>query len=131
VESLVEDRLGDLDYAILRMTCNPGQAYGTARFGTADAPVGSTIAIIGHPRGVPKRVEAGPVSEYRDFKIYYNDIDTDRGNSESGILARPEGLLVGSHTNGRCTAQGSGNNDSVRISSLREVSPILRELATK
>ncbi len=131
VVELVEDRLGDLDYAILRLANNPGLTYGIARIAPADAPVGGTICIIGHPEGVPKRIEAGSASQYQGPSIFYDDIDTAGGSSGSGILADPDGPLAGIHTTGGCTAARGGNNSGIRIGALLEASPTLRDLAAR
>ena len=128
---LVEDQLGDLDFAIVRLGGNPGQTYGRTPIAAADAGVGSTICIIGHPDGDPKVIEAGPTSEYKTSRIYYDDIDTLGGNSGSGILASPEGVIVGVHTNGGCDDPGQGNNHGHRISALLDVSPTLSGLVDR
>jgi V8-like Glu-specific endopeptidase len=129
IVDLVEDRLGDRDYAIVQLAANPGPIFGRARVAMADAPQGSTISIIGHPVGLPKRVEAGIASQYQGPNLYYNDIDTEGGSSGSCILVAPDGLLVGIHTNGGCNDPAVGNNYGFRIEALLEVSPILRDLA--
>lgn len=125
---LVEDQLADLDYAIVRLAGNPGLTYGRARIAATDVPVGGTICIIGHPRGEPKRIEAGPASQFQNNRIYYNDIDTDWGSSGSGILLSPDGPIVGVHTTGGCTGARSGHNSGERISGLLQASQLLRGL---
>lgn len=131
VAELVEDRLGGLDYAILRLEGNPGSAYGVARIGGGDVPEGDMVCIIGHPKGLPKRVEAGPVSQYAGDSILYDDIDTAFGTSGAGILSSPGGAIVGIHTDGGCAIPEYRFNSGVRISSLLQVSPILNRLAVR
>ncbi|CAN5537085.1 hypothetical protein BH23CHL4_BH23CHL4_08390 [soil metagenome] len=129
VVELVEDRLGDLDYAIVRLGGTPGLSYGRARIAPADVAPGTTICIIGHPRGEPKRIEAGPAPQLQDDRIFYTDIDTDFGSSGAGILSSPEGPIVGLHTTGGCTGARTGHNSGLRFAGLLEASAILRNLA--
>jgi V8-like Glu-specific endopeptidase len=128
IEALVEYRLGGLDFAIVRLAGTPGTSFGIGRIATSDADVDDMLAIIGHPAGVPKRVEAGRVTEFDGDRIRYNDIDTLGGNSGSAIWHSPSGDIVGVHTNGGCTTSGTGSNFGVRISRIREESPTVRAL---
>jgi hypothetical protein len=131
VVELVEDQLGGLDYAIVRVEGTPGLSpYGAARIAQADPTRGNTICIIGHPLGTPKKVEAGPATDLVSDRILYNDIDTDFGSSGSGILLSPDGPVVGVHTTGGCTAARTGHNSGVRISALLRESALLRDLAS-
>jgi len=120
--------LGNLDFAILRLSGNPGLTFGKTIVSTTDGNIGEMICIIGHPEGFPKRVEAGPVSNIQDNAISYNDIDTLGGNSGSGILRALDGQIVGIHTNGGCTTTGTGSNSGVRITSVINNSPTLQML---
>ena len=129
VVGLVEDQLGGLDFAIVQLAENPGTPFGRARVAAADAPQGSTVCIIGHPRGLHKKIEAGLASQFQGPNVYYNDIDTDGGSSGAGILSSPAGVIVGIHTNGGCGTVASGNNYGLRISSLLPVSPTLTGIA--
>lgn len=130
VVELVEYRLGGLDFAIARLTGTPGTTWGFTRIAQADAAVGDMLCIIGHPAGQPKRIEAGPLTSFEAERIRYNDIDTLGGNSGSGILRASDGRIVGIHTNGGCNAQMTGSNFGMRISSLLNASPTLRNLPT-
>ncbi len=129
VVELVEDQLGDLDYAIVRLAGTPGLTQSIARVSATDTSLGNTICIIGHPLGMPKRIEAGPATDLQAHRIFYNDIDTGRGSSGSGILSSPDGPIVGIHTTGGCTTARSGENSGVRVSYLLQGSEILRRLA--
>ena len=86
INDLIEYRLGGLDFAILQLAGNPEATYGRAVVASTDARVGDVVAIIGHPAGERKRIEAGPVSALFGNGIFYNDIDTLGGNSGSGIF---------------------------------------------
>lgn len=127
VRELVEYRLGGLDFAIVRLAGIPSQVFGVGTLGQKDAEVGDMLCIIGHPAGVPKRVEAGPLTSFEGDRIRYNDIDTLGGNSGSAIWHSPSGEIVGVHTNGGCTTS-RGSNFGVRIGRLLEESPTLRRL---
>lgn len=129
ITSLIEYRLGGIDMALCRIGGRPGDTYGWAEVATADVAVGSMLAIIGHPAGRPKRIEAGPATALAGGRLSYNDIDTLGGNSGSGILG-PAGNVVGVHTNGGCNAGGTGSNFGVPIATIRAVSPTLQSLAT-
>ncbi|HEX6254280.1 MAG TPA: RICIN domain-containing protein [Euzebyales bacterium] len=128
VIELVEHRLDGLDVAILRLAGDPGSRFGIGRIAARDADVGDLLAIIGHPAGRPKRVEAGPLIRFDGHRIRYDDIDTLGGNSGSAVLQSPSGAIVGVHTNGGCNAQGTGSNFGVRVSRIRQASPTVRAL---
>jgi V8-like Glu-specific endopeptidase len=132
VEALLEYRLGGLDFAVVRLAGRPGQQFGVGRIASQDAAVNDMLAIIGHPAGVPKRIEAGPLTSFDGDRLRYNDIDTLGGNSGSAIWHSPSGLVVGVHTNGGCTTGGSGSNSGVRVARILEESPIVSavQLAT-
>ncbi len=128
VEALVEYRLGGLDIAIVRLAGAPGRQFGVGRIAEADPAEGQMLAIIGHPAGVPKRIEAGPLTRLDGDRIRYNDIDTLGGNSGSAIWHSPSGEIVGVHTNGGCSTGGTGSNSGFRISRILEESPVARAL---
>jgi hypothetical protein len=128
VEELVEYRLEGLDFAILRLAGSPADTFGKGVVAGKDASVSDMMCIIGHPAGVPKRIEAGPLLSFSGDAIQYNDIDTLGGNSGSAIFQAPGGEIVGVHTNGGCTTSGAGANFGVRIDRLLEASPTLRSL---
>jgi Trypsin-like peptidase domain len=123
ITAVVEHRLGDLDYAILRLEGRPGDDFGVAAVSKVDAVVGTPITIISHPAGKPKQVEAGNVSARSTTYLKYNNVDTLAGSSGAAILNR-DGAIIGVHTNGGCTANG-GANSGLRISAIRAVSRIL------
>ncbi len=126
--SLVEHRLGGIDFAVVRLGGSPGARFGFTRVATVDAAIGDILTIIGHPAGMPKRIEAGPLTDLHAQWMGYNDIDTLGGNSGSGILG-PTGMLVGVHTNGGCNPAMTGHNHGMRISSILGVSPTVSNLA--
>ena len=128
VEELIEYRLDGLDFAIVRLSGNPGQQFGITRLAEDDGNQGDMICIIGHPAGQPKRIEAGPITSFEDFRVRYNDIDTLGGNSGSGILRASAGCIVGIHTNGGCNAAMTGSNFGLRITRLRAASPTVQSL---
>jgi len=128
ITELVEYRLGGLDMAIVRVGGNPGSTYGWTAVAAANAAVGDMLAIMGHPAGHPKRIEAGPATTVTTNQIRYNDIDTLGGNSGSGILHAATGEVVGVHTNGGCNASGTGSNSGTAIAGILAVSPTLQAL---
>ncbi len=128
--SLLEYRLGGLDFAVIRLGGNPGATWGTTQVSTTDAVSGDMLCIIGHPAGWPKRIEAGPCLNVAGTKITYDDIDTLGGNSGSGVLRASDSRIVGVHTNGGCrpSSPGVGSNSGVRITSIIAQSPTLQAL---
>ncbi|MBA3252390.1 MAG: trypsin-like peptidase domain-containing protein [Geodermatophilaceae bacterium] len=128
ITQLIEYRLGGLDMALCRVGGNPGSIYGFTEVATSNAAVGDMIAIIGHPAGQPKRIEAGPLTQVSGSTVRYNDIDTLGGNSGSGIAQSPSGAVIGVHTNGGCNSAGTGSNSGVAIAAIRAVSPTLQAL---
>ncbi|WP_447970581.1 trypsin-like serine peptidase [Nitrospira sp. M1] len=128
VLSLVEYRLGSLDFAIVRLAGNPGDFFGWTKISSADAAEGDTLCIIQHPAGLPKRVEAGPVFHLHDSRIGYDSIDTLGGSSGSGLLKSPDGHIIGVHTNGGCSAAAQSHNHGVRITSILAVSNTLMRI---
>lgn len=131
ITQLVEFRLGGLDMAVCRIAGNPGTRFGFLGVDTVDPVIGDMLAIIGHPAGVPKRIEAGPLTGVDGDFLTYNDIDTLGGNSGSPIISARTGRVVGVHTNGGCTAAspaGGGANRGVAIGRIRAVSPTVQSL---
>jgi V8-like Glu-specific endopeptidase len=127
IVALREYRLGGLDYAVVQIEASAVPTYGFNKLSRVDASVGDMLAIIGHPAGMQKQIEAGPASSFSGDYIQYSSIDTLGGNSGSGVLHPLSGKLVGVHTNGGCTANG-GANSGVRITSILEESPIVRDI---
>jgi V8-like Glu-specific endopeptidase len=127
IAELMEYRLGGLDYAIARLAGSPGSTFGFTAVSPHDGNIGDMLCIIGHPNGVPKRIEAGPLTRFSDNFLDYDSIDTDGGSSGSGILG-PNGSIIGVHTNGGCDSVADGHNHGVRISPIVAVSPILSNL---
>lgn len=125
---LLEYRLNGLDYAIVRLAGNPGATFGFTTISPNDASVGNMLCLIQHPQGVPKRIEAGPLTEFQGNFVRYNDIDTLGGSSGSGILLSPTGTIVGVHTNGGCDNVAFGHNHGVRIASIIAASPIITNM---
>lgn len=123
VVAVVEDELGGVDYAILRLAGTPSATWGVAAVATGDPTTGAAITIIGHPNAAPKKIEAGTVGSFSGNYLYYGNIDTLGGSSGSGVL-NSLGQIVGVHTNGGCTSTG-GANSGVRISRIRAVSNVL------
>jgi V8-like Glu-specific endopeptidase len=123
VDAVVEDELGGVDYAIVRLAGTPGTTWGISAVAAADPATGSAITIIGHPAAAPKKIEAGTVQSFSGSYMYYGNVDTLGGSSGSGVL-NSSGQIVGVHTNGGCTSSG-GANSGVRISKIRTVSAVL------
>jgi trypsin-like peptidase len=110
---LVEHRNGKLDYAVVELGRNARGELPSARFAPASVSVqgpvlNEIIAVLQHPQGLPKKVEAGHVKSVIGDDLYYDDVDTLGGSSGSGVRDG-EGRVIGVHTNGGCTAKGGAN----------------------
>ncbi|WP_434418086.1 trypsin-like serine peptidase [Nannocystis pusilla] len=66
----------DRDFALLRLDGDPGGQFGWTDIREADVTVGETIAIIQHPEGEPKQIEAGFVSQLSPKQLHFEDVDT-------------------------------------------------------
>ncbi len=122
ITAVVEDSLGGLDYAIVRLAGNPGDTFGWTRLASAAPAVGDLVTIIQHPAGQAKQVEVGPLAALAGSSLQYADLDTLPGSSGSGVL-NASGYLVGVHTNGGCAPDGTGANSGTRMTSIAAVSP--------
>ncbi|MEM7222099.1 MAG: trypsin-like peptidase domain-containing protein [Pseudomonadota bacterium] len=131
IQSLVEYRLGNLDFAIVRLAGSPGNTFGITEVADEDADEGDMLCIIQHPAGLPKRIEAGPIFHFHDSRIGYDSIDTLGGSSGSGLLHSPSGRIVGVHTNGGCSTTAGSHNHGVRIGAILAQSPTLAEITGK
>jgi hypothetical protein len=82
------------------------------------------LAIIQHPRGMPKVVAEGELLDSCSGLVYYVDLDTLVGSSGAGVLGS-DGYLVGIHTDGDCDTDGGGANRGWTAASIVEASGYL------
>jgi V8-like Glu-specific endopeptidase len=127
IVKLIEYRQGNLDYAIVELGPNSqGQVasskYSLARVLTRPPVDNEVIAVLQHPQGDPKKVEAGHVKTTQGSAVYYGDVDTHGGSSGSGVRDST-GAVIGVHTNGGCEAIG-GANRGVTTSAISAVSSV-------
>lgn len=132
VAAVVEQEWNDdWDYAIVRLNGSPGREFGHASIAAVDPPVYSTVTLIQHPDGVPKKVHSGPVLDYAAEEgpnWFRHQVDTTYQSSGSGVL-NAAGELVGVHTNAGCsTGSPIGGNSAMRMSRLVVHSPTLQAL---
>lgn len=134
IARLVEYREGvdRLDFAIVELGPNhrgelPSVAFRPARLLTRVPVDSESIAVIQHPQGDPKKVEAGRVMSSSPAvspkEVFYDDVDTHGGSSGSGVRDA-SGAVIAVHTNGGCSATG-GANRGVPVSAIAAVSSIL------
>jgi len=128
VTEVVEDELAGLDYAILRVEGNPGYRFGMTTPLAKDVGAGTQLALIQHPTGIRKVIDAGTAQGSSGSQLYYGDIDTLGGSSGSGVLDN-EGNLVAVHSLGGCDTRGV--NSGVLIRDIAKVSPVLKSLTSR
>ena len=116
---------GRLDYSVLEIADDPGSTLGYSNMRFSDADNKEKLVIIQHPKGMTKKIDAGPAESIRGNYLYYM-VDTQGGSSGSGVLDT-SGDILAVHTNGGCRSAGSGRNSGVRLSKIPEES-ILRSL---
>lgn len=125
IEQLVEYRIDGLDYAILQLGQGsnktlPGDAHGMRATNIDGFETGDTLTVIQHPKGLPKKIEAGTDTNIDGSFITYGDIDTLGGSSGSGVL-NSSGEIVAVHTNGGCMNQ-SGENVALSLKRIASAS---------
>jgi V8-like Glu-specific endopeptidase len=132
IESLVEYKEKDLDYAIAKLADHDEQGRPLPQLKTAklakEIPVaGETISIIQHPNGHLKQIENGSVYQIDDEWLYYADIDTAAASSGSGVR-NIFGELLAVHTNGGCDDPQYLTNKGLLISRILRDSKELAKL---
>ncbi|WP_193371351.1 trypsin-like serine peptidase [Pelagibius marinus] len=123
---------GHYDYAILRLGKGaagqlPGARYRVADFDASEGALRKVreLTIVQHPKGDPKKLEAGLLHGVDDWQIQYDDLDTFGGASGSGIIA-DSGAVIGVHTNGGCRQFTGGYNFGVSLHAVSTVSEIIK-----
>jgi hypothetical protein len=116
------DAPGSLDYALIELGPNssgalPGDIYKIATVIIRKPTAGETTAIIQHPSGMPKKIEAGKILQVEGPIVYYNDVDTLGGSSGSGIRDNA-GNIIGVHTNGGCPFTGNSGVTTEAVSAV-------------
>lgn len=124
VVELVEYRRQGLDYAFVKLGPNaagklPGAIFPVAEVLTRTPIVTEQLAVIQHPQGWPKKIEAGKVLKVDGSLVLYDDIDTYGGSSGSGVRDG-QGKVVAVHTNGGCNT--NGGNKGVTTAAIAEAS---------
>jgi hypothetical protein len=131
VTEVLEDDVGGVDYAVLRLEGDPGSVWGTSVPAVFGPKAGEAITIIQHPGGIPKVVEGGTLGFSVAGKMTYGDLDTENGSSGSGILQNLTHYVIGVHTTGAagdaCTA--SNPNSGQPMEWIWAQSPVIRERA--
>lgn len=102
-----------IDYAVVELGQNtageyPGKRFAPAKTSVRPIKAKETVAIIQHPNGSPKKVDAGRVLASNHTEVLYDDIDTHGGSSGSGVRDT-KGNVVAVHTNGGCQADANAN----------------------
>lgn len=110
VAELVEYRRGGLDYAFIRLGRGndgllPGDLFPMGEALTRPPVEAESLAVIQHPQGWPKKIEAGRMLQVSGSSARYDDIDTYGASSGSGVRDAL-GKVIAVHTHGGCNAVG-------------------------
>lgn len=116
----VIEQSSEPDYALLRLDALPAVTPTPLTARPSDR-----LAIIQHPRGLPKVVAEGGYLYTCRGLLFYADLDTLVGSSGAGVLTR-EGRLFGIHTDGDCAEDGSGANTGWSSADVARASPYLQ-----
>lgn len=134
VEELKEYRNGDLDYAIIILGKDkdgkyPGEKFGIVEIAKLNPSQNDMTAIIQHPLGKPKVIEAGRIFSIKFDLLNYDDIDTQGGSSGAAVISVANNKIVGIHVLGGCDNFRDGSNHATPIFLIRPYSPIVTQLA--
>lgn len=124
VVELVEHRRAGLDYALIRLGRNaeghlPGDGFPIATVSIQVPADEARLAILQHPHGWPKKIEAGKLLDVVGPTVKYDDIDTYGGSSGSGVRDA-DGRIIAVHTHGGCN--NHGGNKGVSTEAIAKVS---------
>jgi V8-like Glu-specific endopeptidase len=119
------DNYNDLEYAVLRLTGDPGATFHWTDLRETSASVGEVAAIIGHPASRPKQVDAGRLQAPFTANTIAYDVDTLARSSGSGVLDS-SGRLIAIHTTGHADL---AYNHGARITAILAGSPLLQDVA--
>ncbi|MDC0713270.1 serine protease [Stigmatella sp. ncwal1] len=119
-EGSVIEQAFEPDYALIQLDVTPAV---TPVLLTTQAT--ERLAIIQHPRGLPKVIAEGRFLDSCNQLVYYSDLDTLVGSSGAGVLNR-QGHLLGIHTDGDCDEKGHGANRGWTAEVIVEASPYLQ-----
>lgn len=123
----------ELDYAILRLQ-TPIVGYQSPDFRMRDPGPGEPLVVIGHPEGQPLHLSRGRCRSDSDVPTDGHDVmhgcATRKGSSGSLVFSS-EGQIVGLHFRGGAMLGGREINRALRMASLVERSPLLRDIFRK
>jgi V8-like Glu-specific endopeptidase len=115
----------ELDVAVVAVTGNPGDEFGTLALPSPDVTVsvGDDVFIIQHPNGGPKQIAmAGNEVAYVDDKIVQYTTDTLKGSSGSPVFDWQWRLVALHHAGGDLVEPASGRtyfrNEGIRLSAI-------------
>ncbi len=134
VVELKEYRNGNLDYAIIILGKDkegryPGDRFGFVEIAKSEPSQNDMTAIIQHPLGNPKVIEAGRIFSIKFDLLNYDDIDTQGGSSGAAVISVNNNKIIGIHVLGGCDNLRDGSNHATPIFLIKPNSPIVTQLA--
>lgn len=119
-EGVVIEQASAPDYALLQLDALPAVSPTALTTHPSDR-----LAVIQHPRGLPKVVAEGTFLDATNGVVRYADLDTLIGSSGAGVLTR-EGRLLAVHSEGDCSEDGQGSNTGWSAASIVGASAYLQ-----
>lgn len=134
VIELKENQNGDFDYAIIILGKDkdgnyPGEKFGIVEIAKSVPSLNDMTAIIQHPLGNPKVIEAGGIYSIKFNLLNYDDIDTRGGSSGAAVISFSENKIIGIHVLGGCDNVRDGSNHATPIYLIKPYSPIITKLS--
>jgi hypothetical protein len=129
VVELVEYKINDLDYAIVKLKDSPGKYFGYVSIRLPSHASQFNTYVIHHPMGLTKKISH---SKLESFTVTHKPeeiqhaMDTEGGSSGAGIFDNDTHHLIAVHTHG--TSAYTNKNTGVYTSAIYEVSPFLKQI---
>lgn len=127
---VVEQALGGLDFAILKLEGTPKAKYNFTPISTNEVILNHLLTIIQHPSNHPKIININNHSNsHNNIYMTYENLDTKPKNSKSRILNNIS-QVINIHTNNNCYSTNN-NNTSIMITEIIKISPTIQAMTKR